>query len=80
MDNNVKSPVNAAAMFFCDELIEAYTSGDVNAVKDAEKMLADHIKILNNAELTELATYAANKIPGYAKIIAMVFAEWEKRS
>ncbi len=79
MDNNVKPPVNAAAMFFCEEFTDTYTKGNGNDIKDAKKMLADHIKILDNGELTELAAYAANKIEGYAKIFAMILAELEKR-
>lgn len=78
MDNR-KSSVNMAAMFFCEEFTEACINGDSKAVKDAEKMLADHIKILDDDELTELAAYSANKIEGYAKIFAMIISEWEKR-
>lgn len=85
MDNNEKmktlyqSPANPATIFFCEELTEAYVNGDSNAVNDARKMLADHIKTLTDSELIELAKYATNKIGGYEKIITTIFANWEER-
>lgn len=79
MDNNGKRSVNVATMFFCEEFTNAYAKGKGNDVKDAQKMLLDHIKILDDDELTELATYSANKIWGYAKIMSMILSELEKR-
>lgn len=77
--NNRKSSVNLATMFFCEEFTNAFAKGKDNAIKDTQKMLLDHIKILDDDELTELATYASNKTWGYTKIIAMILSELEKR-